>query len=152
MPSHEWADQGRDIGSLGGARSATKSAIGCFGYFAGPFVHVIDQVALADPLLARLPTSYPEHWGPGHYFRDLPLGYVETINQRRNMIVDTNLAAYYDKIAFVTQGKLLSLKRLRVAFELNLGLYDHYIDAYMVNVPQKPGNPYSTPDENSYPE
>lgn len=142
MPSHEWADQGRDMGSLGGARSVIKSAIGCFGYFAGPFVHVIDHIALPDPLLARLPTSYPEHWGPGHYFRDLPLGYVETINQRRNMIVDTNLAAYYDKIAFVTQGRLLSLRRLKVAIELNLGLYDHYIDAYMVNVPQKPGNPY----------
>jgi hypothetical protein len=35
----------------------------------GPYVHLLDECALADPLLARLPAVFNDTWRVGHYRR-----------------------------------------------------------------------------------
>jgi hypothetical protein len=63
---------------------AKSEAIGYFGYEAGPQVHVLDDWALGDPLLARLPLSsavLSSHWRIGHFRRDIPPGYLETLEK-----------------------------------------------------------------------
>jgi len=128
LPDHEWAMAGR-AARLKGPAIVQDMAIGFLGYFAGPRVHVVDQLGLADPLLARLPPADPD-WRIGHFLRMVPDGYVETLTGGENRIADENLAAYYDVLARVTRGDLFDVDRLVEAWKLNTGGYDHYLDAY----------------------
>ena len=132
MPSHDWANQGR---ALRGdpPQLVTKSTIGYFGYFAGPHVHVLDDMALGDPLLARLPIKQNGEWIIGHFQREIPDGYPETIMTGQNQIADSNLARYYDKLSQVTQASPWSFDRLLTAAKCDLGGYTYLIERYKNN-------------------
>jgi arabinofuranosyltransferase len=60
----------------------------------------------------------------------IPPGYMDTIRTGKNCIQDKNLALYYDKLAFVTQGNLFSWQRIKEIVNLNSGAYDHFLSAY----------------------
>jgi arabinofuranosyltransferase len=94
----------------------------------GERVHFLDQMALGDPLLARLPAAAAAPRRIGHFVRVLPDGYVETLQCGRNVLADPRLAAYYDKLKLVVSGSLWSRQRLRAIWELNTGQLDHLID------------------------
>ena len=128
LPDHDWASEGRDA-RLGGIPVIQRGSVGFFGYFAGPQVYVVDLLGLADPLLARLPPTDP-NWRVGHFGRTVPDGYMETLVTGDNVIEDKNLAAYYDRLAFVIRGDLFDIGRLVEIWRLNTGVYDHYLDAY----------------------
>ncbi len=102
--------------------------IGVIGYHIGPDVHVLDICALADPLLARLPAA---PWSRvGHFVRDVPNGYAETLATGENRLVHPKLATYYDALAQVIKGPLFSSDRFREIWRLNTGHYDHLLNAY----------------------
>lgn len=125
-PTHVWAWQGtRDAG--GKRTFATKFGIGFYGYNAGPDIYVIDQLALADPLLARLPARRDIHWRVGHYIREIPGGYERTLETGKNTLKDGDLAAYYDKLSLITRGPLFSKTRLLEILKMNLGMYNDLI-------------------------
>ncbi len=107
----------------------TDVNIGYLGFFAGPEVHIIDQYALADPLLARIPFTGSE-WRPGHFFHAVPKGYLDTIIQGKNIITNPALAEYYDVLRLVTRGDLFNRNRLIAIWKFNTGQYDHLMDAY----------------------
>ncbi|OQB39166.1 MAG: hypothetical protein BWY09_01167 [Candidatus Hydrogenedentes bacterium ADurb.Bin179] len=88
----------------------------------------MDQLALSDPLLARLPAMSAQMLRIGHLERPIPDGYLETLMTGENQLQDRNLAAYYDKLRLVTRGPLFSWERLKTIVEMNLGKYDHLID------------------------
>jgi arabinofuranosyltransferase len=93
----------------------------------GEQVYFLDQMALGDALLARLPSVA----GPlrvGHYERFIPQGYVETLQTDHNMLADPDLAAYYDKLKPIISGDLWSWQRFRAIWEMNTGQLDHLID------------------------
>ncbi len=102
-------------------------ANGFSGFAAGAGIYIIDAWALCDPLLARLPAAENRQWRIGHHERFIPAGYRETRETGQNCIVDSSLAAYYDKLALVTSGKLLSWNRIKTAVLLNLSQYDHLL-------------------------
>jgi arabinofuranosyltransferase len=105
--------------------------IGQYGLNAGPAKHIIDDNALADPLLARLPVSprvYFDFW-MSHYFRDIPEGYIESNEQDRNLLTDPLLREYYDRLRNVTRGSLLRASRLRDIWALNVR-YPHLHEDY----------------------
>ena len=106
-------------------------ALGDHGYVTGPDVHVIDLFALSDPLMARLPTLDLEVWRIGHFRRDIPEGYLETLASGVNQIEDPNLSQYYDKLRIVTQGDLFDWDRLVEIWNLNTGKYDYLLEAYI---------------------
>ncbi|MCK5851650.1 hypothetical protein KAH27_01365, partial [bacterium] len=56
-----------------------EGALGLFGYQQGPNIYAIDQFALADPLLARLPVEDKVNWRIGHFERKIPEGYLTTL-------------------------------------------------------------------------
>ncbi len=129
--------------------------VGLFGYFAGPQVYVLDRLALADPLLARLPAMRAVDWRIGHMMRKVPGGYVDSLKLKGNRIQDENLAEYYDKLLVITRGALFSSQRLMEIWKMNTGQYNHLIDyeAYrypdMVKIsqadaPAKPGTDNDT--------
>jgi arabinofuranosyltransferase len=116
-------------------------AVGMAGFHAGPGTHIIDTMALADPLLASLPNA--KYLIPGHYERPIPAGYVETVERclsivfrraavvppetscyespsRVNSIEDPKIATLYDRLALITQAPLFDRRRLRAILEVNL--------------------------------
>jgi arabinofuranosyltransferase len=104
--------------------TAVRYSIGLPGYYAGPKVKIIDGLALSDALLARMPVI---HWRIGHIYREIPEGYLETIETGINQIKDENIREYYDKLSLVIKGKLFSIERIKTIIEMNLGKYDYLI-------------------------
>jgi arabinofuranosyltransferase len=138
MPDHKWYHEGesfRDVSQkvhIGGASGG--EAIGYFGFAAGPELYIIDTVGLSDPLLSRLPAMQPKNineWKSGHFHRDIPEGYIESIKNDHNMIKDANLRQYYDAVRILTRGPLFSFDRLRVIWDMNLGKYNVLIQRYI---------------------
>jgi len=104
------------------------SYIGYRGFHAGPGVHIIDDMGLADPLLARLPAR-PDSF-PGHFKRDLPEGYKETIVTGVNRIADPDLASYYERFRVVVSGPVLGVERLWTIAQLLSGRHDAELRRY----------------------
>lgn len=126
--NHKWAEQGRKAGKRAardGRLVVTKEAVGFYGYYAGPDVHVVDYLGLCDPLLARLPANalYRGQWRPGHYDRDIPDGYLATLQTGQNSIENRQVSVFYRKISSITRGDLFSLPRCRLIWGLNTGQY-----------------------------
>ena len=124
LPDHLWYREGLSFRN-GAEKVSVQGSIGFFGFNAGPSKYVIDRNALSDPLLARLPVSeslYFEFYA-GHFFRELPDGYIESRREGRNLLVDPLLHDYYDKLTNVTSGPIFSSSRARDVWDLNFGRY-----------------------------
>ncbi len=134
MPNHRWfhlGQQARDDAREGPqSRVRFTDAAGFIGYAAGPDVHYVDRWGLGDPLLARLPAERP--WQVGHYGRQPPEGYIETLITGKNVIRDAGAAAYFEKLRLITEGPLWSRDRWRAIVGMNLGRYDHLVRSYGV--------------------
>ena len=124
LPDHLWYREGISFRNSA-EKVSVQGSIGFFGFTAGPAKYVIDRNALSDPLLARLPVSeslYFEFYA-GHFFRELPNGYLESRRERRNLLVDPLLHDYYDKLMNVTAGPVFSSARFGDIWDLNFGRY-----------------------------
>jgi len=129
---HPWARGGRAMGVV--PQVATFEAVGLLGYYGGPALHVLDPMALTDPLLARLPATRP--WRPGHLRRPVPAGYEATLRSClqaafpgnavtppaascaaapgfTNALSPAAVADRYRRIALFTQSPVLAPERLR---------------------------------------
>jgi arabinofuranosyltransferase len=131
-----------------------KQSTGFYGFYAKPGTYIVDQLALSDPLLARLPSQGAEvkdgvtpHWRPGHFYRKLPCGYLETLQTGQNVICDADLKLFYDKIILITRGPLFSGKRLATIAKMNLHGYD-FLVKIMWNVIRKSSH-FCTPFVNN---
>jgi arabinofuranosyltransferase len=122
----------------------TVGAIGLLGFTAGPGFHGIDPLALADPLLARLPVAPGTTWRIGHFERPLPEGYEETLKacvgrlfphgviqpptgsclpfwDEVNHFHDPRIARAYRELILITQGPLTDRARLAAILRWNVG-------------------------------
>ncbi len=107
----------------------TCGLMGADGLEWGPRTYLLDECALADPLLARLPAVWKEGWRPGHYRRMIPAGYRESVEQDANRLQDPALAEYYTALRTVVRGtSLWSSGRLGLIWEMNTGLFDSRVD------------------------
>ncbi len=135
---HVWAYKGLEARASGSALCVRKT-IGFFGYCAGPRVHVVDTLALGDPLLARIPrvarSADPSvrDWRPGHFRRELPEGYLETLERGVPAFVSPELARYHAELVLVTRGPLFSAERWRAIAAFLLGRNDALMDAYLAS-------------------
>jgi len=133
---HPWAQNGRDLRAEQrtlppGERVHLGRAVGMLGFYAGPRARIIDEFALADPLLARLPIPDLSSWRIGHFLRELPAGYEETWRAGENRIEDPDLAAFYDHLTLIVSGDLRDPARLLTILKLQIGSYDHLVEAYL---------------------
>src|SRR5262249_32004883 len=65
-----------------GAAAIAPLAVGFFGYAAGPDKYIVDVLGLTDPLLGHIMPCNARsmaEWTPGHFFRELPDGYLSSI-------------------------------------------------------------------------
>lgn len=127
LPDFTWVREGTSFRN-GPEKVSVQGSIGFYGLYAGPEKFLVDRNALSDPLLARIPVSprLPFEFYAGHYFRDIPEGYLESVNENRNMLTDPQLHDYYDRIRNVTRGPLVSASRFRDIVALNLGRYRNF--------------------------
>jgi arabinofuranosyltransferase len=136
MPNRDLVHMGREIREQarrlpeGRYAYVSRASIGYLGFFCGPRVHVTDPYGLADALIARLPVPEGADWRVGHFSRELPAGYKETLLSRENRISDPDLAAYNEMLRSVTRGPLFERERLANIWKLNSGRSDHLIEAY----------------------
>jgi arabinofuranosyltransferase len=91
-----------------------------FGFAAGYGVHVVDRTGRTDPLLARLPADAATVF-PAGAVRRVPDGYESSLPNTDNRIADPALAAYYDRVRWVTRGPLLSGWRIFDALRIMVG-------------------------------
>lgn len=142
-PDHFFRDEGEAART--GPPVQVSWRVGLVGFYAGPEIHVVDWHGLTDPLLARLPAIVtgprveqdPDNWRPGHGWRPIPEGYLESLRLDENRIEDPDLARYYEVIRRVTRGELWDLERLQTAFWLNWGTYDTWRDLWVAAHPEK---------------
>jgi arabinofuranosyltransferase len=120
LPNHFWAEEGLALRRGEKSLFVSQSSVGILGFFAGPHVHVVDRMALGDPLLARLPVASTRTWRIGHFKRDLPEGYLKTLRKGENHIADPQLALYYDRLTLLTRGPLLDRERGAEIVRMNL--------------------------------
>ena len=109
------------------------AAVGTFGYYAGPGVHVLDLYALGDPLRARLPaersdpllpqflrSATADAWRPGHFVRRIPAGYIATLASGENRLAEPHAAALWEDVARATRGPLFAPGRFGAIARLTL--------------------------------
>ncbi len=121
MPDFEWVAVGKRA-ALDPPKVLVLTTIGMIGYYAGPTKHVIDRVALADPLLARMPTIAMGHYRPGHYPRAIIPGYLASVEMDANFIEDPAAWDWYEKVRLLTRGPIFSKKRLLLIWRMNTGI------------------------------
>ncbi len=117
-----------------------EGAVGFWGFFAGPDAYFVDYHALGDPLLSRLPMvkSDPQYtefcvamngrpctdsWRVGHYLRNVPSGYLESVLSNENRLEDDKLHKLYDVIRLITRDPIWSMQRWIAIVRMNLGRY-----------------------------
>lgn len=123
---HGWYQAGRRMAEAGPGASTHCNA-GLAGLAAGPAIHLVDRAGLTDAFLARLPFVYAADWRTAHYGRALPAGYLESLKSGENRLVDPGLHQYYANVRRVVAGPVLSWRRIRTAYVLNVGGYDHLL-------------------------
>jgi arabinofuranosyltransferase len=121
-PDFAWTDTG-DAFRRAKLKAVPVLVAGTIPYRAGPAVYILDIGALGDALLARLPPQ-PGKNKPGHYYRTVPSGYMETVTTGENRLRDPKIAEYYEHLRAVIRGPLWSWARMREIFALNTGRYD----------------------------
>jgi len=126
---HTWILQGRRdrirAESRGQSGFRVIDNIGFYGMEAGPQIYVVGPYALASPFLARLPSIPPSSnrkgWRIGHFRRDFPRGFEESIASDGNRLTDPWLRDLYDDTQLVTKGPLFTLERWKAIWRLNTG-------------------------------
>ncbi|MEK7485511.1 MAG: hypothetical protein AABZ60_14395 [Planctomycetota bacterium] len=119
MPTHEFAKMGRGYRQLNKTFVKVHGSVGFRGFFAGPYVHLVDYYALADPLLARLPAKYNPNWRIGHFTREIPEGYESTLREGKNKILNPKIAELYHCLTLITRGPLGSWDRWKAIFRIH---------------------------------
>lgn len=105
--------------------SMKRVAIVCgglgFGGIQEPDTHFIDKCALSDPLLARLPAKIEKNWRVGHFVRQIPTDYEDSIAENANLLSDPGTREFYDSVRLITRAPLSDKARLSEIMKMNLG-------------------------------
>ena len=87
--------------------------------------YIIDQCALSDPFLARIPAIQSEIWRIGHHFRKMPTEYGEYMIGNIDAIPDKKLNPLLNDIMLISTGKLTDYNRLSAIWRINSGYYSN---------------------------
>jgi arabinofuranosyltransferase len=101
-------------------KASVRWAVGTLGWGAPARAIIVDQLGLADPLLARLPLQ-GESWRIGHLPRRVPDGYLETLERGENHLADQKLGQVWDQLSLVVSGPIFRWARWKAIWWLNTG-------------------------------
>lgn len=118
------------MGRRGHPTGLRAGSVGLAGFFGGPNIHILDVLALGDPILSRLPSRSGSRIG--HFERRVPDGYEKSLLSRRLIVEDPDLNEYCRVVWSVTRGPVWSASRLGDSVRLIAGTYDPLVDAYLL--------------------
>jgi hypothetical protein len=103
-------------------------------FFDGPYYYYIDTCALANIFLGQLPVrdEIKKIWRIGHFEREVPEGYEETIISGINKIKDPDLRQYYAVIDNIIRGNLYDLNRIKQIIAFHFGKYEYLKNNYLI--------------------
>jgi arabinofuranosyltransferase len=128
-PVHPWGRRGASFkaeAQSDGMPIVIGKVAGMAGYYAGPTVHILDQLALADAFLARLP-AIPES-RVGHYQRDIPPGYDDTVLDDVPTTKVEGLRPLLNDVMLATRAPLFAEGRWGAIWRLLSGHYSWVYD------------------------
>jgi arabinofuranosyltransferase len=94
---------------------------GARGFYAPAGAIVVDPLGLTDPLIARLPARDKRAFRIGHFDRDIPDGYLPSLESGQNQIKDPDIAELYRRLRVVTEGPIWRWERWKEIARFNLG-------------------------------
>ncbi len=118
FPQHGWRDLGLRW-QAEGQKLVIYGNVGLTGYYAGPHVHIVDFYALTDAFLARLPIRVQDGWRIGHFGRNVPPAYVQSLERGRNEFFDPAFSQLYEDVTLITRGPIWSVARWRAIIRNN---------------------------------
>jgi arabinofuranosyltransferase len=127
IPKHPYAQAGIEARSEN-SKVVRRITVGMFGYYAGPQVFVVDELALGDALLARLPARRVDQLRIGHFQRTIPDGYLDTLRTGQNLLADSSLGKFYDQLLLLIRAPVLDPRRLAAIWNMNTGKFANLID------------------------
>ena len=116
---------------------ATGGTIGTSAFVAGDLAHIVDPWLL-DPSLMRLPLADPDLWRIGHYYRQVPEGYYETIATGENRIRDPGFARFHAAMWTVRTAPIWSAARWRAIWDVWRGAFDDGLAAFVAGDYRQP--------------
>lgn len=105
-------------------------SMGWTGFRAGTHVHYVDPW-LCDPLIARLPVADPAKWRIGHFYRNIPAGYLESLAAGRNRIPHPGLARLHDAVRSAVRDPIWSAQRWGHLWDLWTGRHSEGLANYV---------------------
>lgn len=124
LQNHPYWERGLQFRRIAESRTGVSAFVcaqlGFTGAACGPQVHIVDEYALADVLLARMPVRPDSDFRIGHFSRSIPAGYVESIEAGENQLTDPRQHRMLDQIWLITRGSLFSTRRLQAIVDANL--------------------------------
>jgi arabinofuranosyltransferase len=125
MPIHPWGLRGEAFKSralaVGRPIVVLEENAGMPGYYAGPTVHILDEMALADAFLARLPALPGAR--VGHYKRVPPPGYAGTLFNDAPTTEVGALRPLLNDVTLATRAPLFARDRWGAIWRLLAGRY-----------------------------
>ena len=68
-------------------------------------------------------------WRIGHFRRERPVGYAESIDDKEVSIADPRVNEFNNRLKIITRSKeLLSSERLKTIVMFNSGAYNHLLE------------------------
>jgi hypothetical protein len=125
-PAHGWVRDGLKMRLITQPGVLIIGSSGYYGYFCGPLHYIIDRYGLTNALLARIPAQ----GCIGHFARQVPAGYPESLVLKRNLLVDPDLKQFYEILLPVIRGPVFNWERFKNIFYLNTGKYNYLIKGY----------------------
>lgn len=105
-------------------------SMGWTGFRAGTVAHYVDPW-LCDPLIARLPVADVARWRIGHFYRNIPAGYLESLATGENRIPHPGLAALWEAVRSATRDPVWSSHRWGHLWDLWTGRLDAGLADYV---------------------
>ena len=133
FPNHKWCKMGESA-TAQNKQVSDFGGIGMYGYCAGLNLIVIDNLALGEPFLARLPKPVDRAWRAGHYHRDYPRGYLESRSSGQNQLVEPHLVMLWDDMVQLTRANLFTLERWKAIWRINTGYYKNIGEYYFADL------------------
>jgi len=136
FPNHKWCLMGKRATEQN-KQTSDFGGIGMYGYCAGLDLIVIDNLALGEPFLARLPKPLEREWRAGHFHRDYPRGYYDSRISGENHLVDLRLAALWNDIVLLTRAPLWMPERWEAIWRINTGYHRDIGPYYFADIVAK---------------
>ncbi|MHC1741209.1 MAG: hypothetical protein AB9897_08885 [Anaerolineaceae bacterium] len=126
LPHYYWRFDGENY-KKNGTKIIVNTCIGMSGYYAGPNVIIVDALGLSDAFLARLAPNLGAGFRIGHFVRNIPEGYQETLVDGKFEIKPQNLNLYYQHLYPIIHGDLWGAQRWQEIIKMNFGQYNYLL-------------------------